>query len=117
MLDLPRAVGLLADKQRAMAELTANHARPPPREAAERMARRLQALAMENKRLLERAIAAQGRVIRRRGARGVRANQRRRLRSGAGPEPGGAGAVRQSLSPLTQLRVGVWGACRYTSGA
>ena len=35
----------------------------PQRAPPQRMARRLQALAMENKRLLERAIAVQGRVI------------------------------------------------------
>jgi len=38
-------------------------AAPAPHPGAERMARRLQALAAENKRLLERAIAAQGRVM------------------------------------------------------
>jgi hypothetical protein len=47
-LDLPRAAVRTA---------------PVPSEAAQRMARRLQGLAMENKRLLERAIAVQGRVI------------------------------------------------------
>ena len=63
-LDLPRAAGMLADKQRAVAELRRRADRAGRRsEAAERMARRLQALAIENKRLLERAIAAQGRVI------------------------------------------------------
>lgn len=62
-LDLPRAAGMLADKQRAVANLSAVQTAPASREAAERMARRLQALAIENKRLLERAIAAQGRVI------------------------------------------------------
>jgi hypothetical protein len=62
-LDLPRATGLLADKQRVVAGLVAAQAAPASRDAAERMARRLQALAIENKRLLERAIAAQGRVI------------------------------------------------------
>ncbi len=62
-LDLPRAAGMLADKQRAVAELAAVQTAPAPNAAAERMARRLQGLAIENKRLLERAIAAQGRVI------------------------------------------------------
>lgn len=62
-LDLPRAAGLLADKQRAVAELAAAQATPASRDAAERMARRLQVLAVENRRLLERAMAAQGRVI------------------------------------------------------
>jgi hypothetical protein len=62
-LDLPRAAGMLVDKQRAVAGLVSVQGTPASREAAERVARRLQALAMENKRLLERAIAAQGRVI------------------------------------------------------
>ncbi len=62
-LDLPRAAGMLADKQRAVAELASAQTTPVPNEAAERVARRLKALAMENKRLLERAIAAQERVI------------------------------------------------------
>jgi hypothetical protein len=62
-LDLPRAAGMLADKQRALAGLAAAPTEPGSHEAAERMARRLRALAVENKRLLERAIAVQGRVI------------------------------------------------------
>ena len=63
VLDLPRAGAMLARKQRALADLAAMQGVPAPRDAADRVARRLQALAMENKRLLERAIAAQGRVI------------------------------------------------------
>ncbi|HEY7581020.1 MAG TPA: hypothetical protein VH855_25785 [Acetobacteraceae bacterium] len=62
-LDLPRAGAMLARKQRALADLAAAQAHRTPHVAADRMARRLQALALENKRLLERAIAAQGRVI------------------------------------------------------
>lgn len=62
-LDLPRAVGLLADKQHAVEGLTAAQTPAPSNPAAERVARRLKALALENKRLLERAIAAQSRVI------------------------------------------------------
>ena len=62
-LDLPRAAGMLANKQSAVAEFDAVRTAPAPSEAAQRMARRLQGLAMENKRLLERAIAVQGRVI------------------------------------------------------
>jgi hypothetical protein len=63
-LDLPRAGAMLARKQRALADLAAAQAMTTtPRDAAERMARRLQGLALENKRLLERAIAVQGRVI------------------------------------------------------
>ena len=62
-LDLPRAADMLGDKQRAIANLAAVQILPASRDAAERMAQRLQALAAENKRLLERAIAVQGRVI------------------------------------------------------
>jgi hypothetical protein len=62
-LDLPRAAGMLADKRSAVADFDAVRTAPAPSEAAQRMARRLQGLAMENKRLLERAIAVQGRVI------------------------------------------------------
>jgi hypothetical protein len=62
-LDLPRAGAMLARKQRALADLAAARAPSSSHGAAERMARRLQGLALENKRLLERAIAAQGRVI------------------------------------------------------
>lgn len=58
-LDLPGATSLLAEKQRTVAEFAAIEPHP----AAERVARRLRALALENKRLLERAIAVQGRVI------------------------------------------------------
>jgi hypothetical protein len=57
-LDLPLAAGMLADKQRAVADLAAAKTAPASRDAAERMARRLQALAVENRRLLERAMAA-----------------------------------------------------------
>lgn len=63
VLDLPRAGAMLARKQRALADLAAMPATPASHDAADRMARRLRALAIENKRLLERAIAAQGRVI------------------------------------------------------
>ncbi len=62
-LDLPRAAGMLAEKERAVAEVAAAEVAAVPHAAAERVARRLRALALENKRLLERAIAAQGRVI------------------------------------------------------
>ncbi len=62
-LDLPRAAGMLLDKRSAVAAFDAVRTAPAPSEAVQRMARRLQALAMENKRLLERAIAVQGRVI------------------------------------------------------
>ncbi|MEJ0016627.1 MAG: hypothetical protein WDN25_08685 [Acetobacteraceae bacterium] len=63
VLDLPRATGLLADKRRGIEALAGAQGVPARRDAAERMAHRLQALAAENKRLLERAIAAQGRVM------------------------------------------------------
>lgn len=64
-LDLPRAGAMLARKQRALADLAAAAARAdtPSHQAADRVARRLQALALENKRLLQRAITAQGRVL------------------------------------------------------
>jgi hypothetical protein len=65
-LDLPRVVGMLADKQRAAAGFIDAQAVPIPptqRAAAATMVRRLQALADENRALLERAIAVQGRVI------------------------------------------------------
>jgi hypothetical protein len=62
-LDLQRAAGMLADKRSAVADFDSVRTAPVQRDAAERMARRLQGLAMENKRLLERAIAVQGRVI------------------------------------------------------
>ena len=63
-LDLPRAVGMLADKQRAVADVAAaDPVRGPRHEAAERMAHRLRGLALENKRLLERAITVQRRVM------------------------------------------------------
>jgi flagellar biosynthesis/type III secretory pathway chaperone len=62
-LDLPKVGAMLARKQRALADLAAAKANKTSHDAADRMARRLQALALENKRLLERAITAQGRVI------------------------------------------------------
>ncbi len=88
VLDLPRVGAMLARKQRAMADLAAMQGAPASCDAADRMARRLQALAMENKRLLERAIAAQGRVI------GV-------IARAAAPEvvPTGYGAPRHSGRP------------------
>jgi hypothetical protein len=63
VLDLPRAGAMLERKRRALADLAAAQTVPTSRDPAERVARRLQALAIENKRLLERAICAQGRVI------------------------------------------------------
>lgn len=62
-MDLPGAGAMLARKQRALADMALARGVPASRDGAERMARRLQALALENKRLLERAIAVQGRVI------------------------------------------------------
>jgi hypothetical protein len=63
-LDLSRAAGMLADKQRIAAEFAAAaQGAAQSRQAVEQMARRLQALAIENKSLLERAMAVQGRVI------------------------------------------------------
>ena len=73
-LDLPRAAGMLADKQRAADAFLAARALLPPGAPAEphpgakdggarEVAARLGTLAEENRRLLERAIAVQGRVI------------------------------------------------------
>jgi hypothetical protein len=65
-LDLPRAAAMLADKERAVASfLAACGAQGTPLQYAsvEPLARRLQSLSQENRTLLERAIAVQGRVI------------------------------------------------------
>ena len=72
-LDLVRAAGMLAEKNAAMAafgvaERLAQRTGPymmagRQREEVQKQADRLRALAEENKRLLERAIAVQGRVI------------------------------------------------------
>jgi flagellar biosynthesis/type III secretory pathway chaperone len=65
-LDLPRAAGMLADKQRAATGFIAAQATPVTaanREATERLLQRLRSLANDNQALLERAIAVQGRVI------------------------------------------------------
>jgi flagellar biosynthesis/type III secretory pathway chaperone len=69
-LDLPRAAGMLDAKTRAMEAFAAAQAlaaagvRPADsRDEAEQLAARLRDLAQENRRLLEHAIAVQGRVI------------------------------------------------------
>jgi flagellar biosynthesis/type III secretory pathway chaperone len=69
-LDLPRAAGILDAKTRALEAFAAAQAlaaagvRPvDSREEAEQLAARLRDLAQENRRLLEHAIAVQGRVI------------------------------------------------------
>jgi hypothetical protein len=65
-LDLPRAAAMLADKQRVVAGfLAARDAQSVamPDAVIEPLARRLQSLSQENRTLLERAIAVQGRVI------------------------------------------------------
>jgi hypothetical protein len=65
-LDLPRAGSMLADKQRAITGfLTACEAErtTTPNATIALLARRLQSLSEENRALLERAIAVQGRVI------------------------------------------------------
>ncbi len=68
-LDLPRAAGMLGDKQRAAdaflaaQSLLSHGATARPDAAARDVAARLGMLAEENRRLLERAIAVQGRVI------------------------------------------------------
>jgi flagellar biosynthesis/type III secretory pathway chaperone len=72
-MDLPRAAGMLDDKTRALeafaaAQLLAERGAPGAlasdrRAEAEQLAARLRDLAQENQRLLEHAIAVQGRVI------------------------------------------------------
>ena len=62
-LDLPRAAAMLTDKQCAVAEFLAACSGPAIATRHEAMTRRLQLLSDENRRLLERAIAVQGRVI------------------------------------------------------
>jgi hypothetical protein len=65
-LDLPRAAGMLAEKQRAADVFFAAQTLLPdgtPDPAVRDVAARLGTLAEENRRLLERAIAVQGRVI------------------------------------------------------
>jgi hypothetical protein len=66
-LDLPRAVSLIPEKQRASdafaaAQALARRGTEPHAEAA-RLAARLHDLAAENRRLLERAINVQSRVL------------------------------------------------------
>ena len=94
---------MLARKQRALADLAAAQtlAAATPRDAADRMARRLQGLAIENKRLLERAIAAQGRVI------GViaQAAAAQAATGGYGPSQGPAGRSRLFGEGLTRRPV------------
>ena len=65
VMDLRRAVTLLPEKTAAITELTAagDAVVGPPDPALIPIARRLNGLALENRRLLERAIAAQQRVI------------------------------------------------------
>jgi flagellar biosynthesis/type III secretory pathway chaperone len=65
-LDLPRAAAMLPDKQRAAAGFMAAQAETieaAQTEAAKSLVLRLQSLAQDNRLLLERAIAVQGRVI------------------------------------------------------
>lgn len=69
-LDLARAVGMLADKQRAsdaffaaQSLLPGGTTAAPIEQHARSVAERLATLVQENRRLLERAIAVQGRVI------------------------------------------------------
>lgn len=88
-MDLPTATGLLAEKTLAMDALAtagAANARitPADRPMAEGVAARLQALAAENRRLLETALAVQGRVV------GLIA---RALAQQAGPASPGYGAA------------------------
>jgi hypothetical protein len=65
-MDLPRAGALLAEKTAAIADLTAAGEAAviePPSAALVTAARRLDGLVAENRRLLERAMEAQRRVI------------------------------------------------------
>ncbi len=62
-LDLKRAGALVAGKERAVAAFTTALAGSSLDEAGRPLAQRLRSLADENKTLLERAIAAQGRVM------------------------------------------------------
>ena len=65
-LDLPLAVGMLPDKRRAAENFVAAQGTPIPpwqRDSAARMVHRLEALALENKARLTRAMAAQSRVM------------------------------------------------------
>lgn len=64
-MDLRRAVSLLAEKTAAIAALTAAGAATsgPPDPGMATLAQQLDSLARENRQLLERAIAAQRRVI------------------------------------------------------
>lgn len=95
-LDLPRAASMLADKQNAAAAFAVGQGgvealQGTQRAAAEDTARRLQTLAAENRRLLERAIAVQGRLI----GTIVRA-----LPPNAGPRYGARGGSGQQGRPV-----------------
>ena len=103
-LDLPRAAGMLADKRSAVAEFDAVRTAPAPSEAAQRMARRLQGLAMENKRLLERAIAVQGRVIGVIARAATAATRAGGLWTGAWAPAGSDGILRARLSSYPPQR-------------
>jgi hypothetical protein len=65
-LDFPAAVALVADKEAALANLAAHgeemQQQPPPAEAVT-LGRHLNALAAENRTLLERAITVQTRIV------------------------------------------------------
>ncbi len=65
MMDITGATALVAQKQRATDDLLAAQKTTPPLERAAWLAegQRLAALAQENKRLLERAMMAQNRVM------------------------------------------------------
>jgi hypothetical protein len=95
-IDLPLAASMVPEKQRAasafaVAAAAAGTLEGIHRAAAEDTARRLQALAAENKRLLERAIAVQGRLI------GTIATA---LPPRAGPRYGARGAAGQHGRPV-----------------
>jgi hypothetical protein len=95
-LDMPRAAGLADTKIKATDAFAAAHAAAartgaraegPTRQAVAELAERLQALGAENRRLLERAIAVQSRVI-------------ETIAGAAMPRPGGAGYGASGRRPV-----------------
>ena len=90
-MDLRRAVGLLAEKTAAIADLTA--AEPlAPGPGLVAMAARLDGLAQENRQLLERAIGAQRQVI------GIIV--RAAAAVAVAPNYGGQGRLAHPISPI-----------------
>ena len=94
-MDLRRAAGLLPEKTVALAGLTEAGAAEfgPPHPILVSTAKRLDGLALENRRLLERAIAAQQRVI------GIVARAAAASR-GAEPSYGARGRLARARGPV-----------------